>query len=100
MPHKGYKQTESHKNKISWLGRRHSPDSIKKMRKPHSEAHIARIQMGALRRWKLYQEQNKPIGWIVEKKVKEEPVPPQQYRDIFMPDGMFVADGDIWEDVT
>ena len=95
MPGKGQKATQQHRENLSkshknipngWLGRKHTEDAKKKMRHPHSMEHIARIQLGALNRWKRYKELNKPMGWVIEPKVRTELVPPQQYesyRDIY-----------------
>lgn len=104
MPKKGYKITELHRKRLSekaqlrgnngWLGRKHTEEAKKKMRRTFSTEHKLRMSESALKRW----AKGKP-EWFIrpEPKVKPEPVPPLQYRDIFMPDNMFVADGDIWE---
>lgn len=94
MAKKGQKFTPEHRNKLSiraklrgnngWLGRKHRPESIKKMSRRKSTEHKARIGQSMLLYWK---EKNKKEGWVVEKKEVREPVAPQTYepyQDIYM----------------
>ena len=77
MPSIGYKQTELHRKRLSdkaklrgnngWLNRQHTDESKKKMCRPHSPAHIARIRATAVRRWAKYKEVNKPAGVVIDK---------------------------------
>lgn len=107
MPRRGYIQSTEHremrlksiKNYISvhgngWLGRKHRPESIKKMSRSKSTEHKSRIASSMMLYWS---NKNKKEGWVIEPvAARKEPVAPQQYRDIFMPDNSFIADGDIW----
>jgi hypothetical protein len=105
VPKVGYKQSESHKNKLSekarlrgnngWLGRRHRLDTKEKMRKPKSAAHKQKISTSIKKWW----DRDKP-QWEV-KQPKPEPIPPiKPYVDIFMEDVNIDADGTIWYEVT